>query len=256
MPLEDTGAFWNATIYSPRNSSKGAELSLPVKQGLEPKQYGGFSGQQLAYFFIYEAKKKGKACFQFAEVPVWLAPRIEVCSEALADYARTLAEMSGLEFVRIARSKIMKKQLIELNGERFVLRGRKELLSGRELAFSLRQLAVLCNENEEGIDELLRYISASADVVGSRISSLIDLPTIADRASGLSGEEKRELITKLCPVLNGSYDRVDLSPIGGAKRTGTLQVKFTGLLNNAKVDFYIIDQSVTGMFERRTRVGL
>lgn len=28
------------------------------------------------------------------------------------------------------------------------------------------------------------------------------------------------------------------------------------LLNDPKISFYIIDQSVTGMFERKTRVGL
>ena len=78
MPEEDTGVFWNATIYSPRNPKMGPKLALPVKQGLDPKQFGGFSSQQFAYFFIYEAKKKGKPCFQFAEVPVWLAGRVGV----------------------------------------------------------------------------------------------------------------------------------------------------------------------------------
>ena len=52
MPQEDTGAFWNATIYSPRNPKMGPKLALPVKQGLDPKQFGGFSSQQFAYFFI------------------------------------------------------------------------------------------------------------------------------------------------------------------------------------------------------------
>ena len=61
---------------------------------------------------------------------------------------------------------------------------------------------------------------------------------------------------RLCPVLSGSSDRVDLSCIGGSKRTGTVQVSFTGLLNDPEVSFVIIDQSVTGMFERRTRIGL
>ena len=88
------------------------------------------------------------------------------------------------------------------------------------------------------------------------MARLIGLSTVGDRAASLEVDDRRNLLKALCPVLNGSNDRIDLSLIGGPKRTGTLQVSFTGLLNNAETDFIIIDQSVTGMFERRTRVGL
>lgn len=257
MPQEDTGAFWNATIYSPRNPKMGPKLALPVKQGLDPKQFGGFSSQQFAYFFIYEAKKKGKSCFQFAEVPVWLAGKVGSCPDALAEYAKELAQAAGLEFVRIERAKIYKKQLIELNGERLVLRGKKELLSANELAFTLEELAAFDDAStSEEIDFVLRFISSASSVVGKRVARLLDLSTVGERAASLAIDDKRGLLRALCPVLNGSNDRIDLSLIGGPKRTGTLQVSFTGLLNNADVDFYIVDQSVTGMFERKTRVGL
>lgn len=257
MPQEDTGAFWNATIYSPRNPKMGPKLALPVKQELDPKQFGGFSSQQFAYFFIYEAKKKGKPCFQFAEVPVWLAGKVGSCPDALAEYAEELAQAAGLEFVRIERAKIYKKQLVELNGERLVLRGKKELLSANELAFTLEELAAFDDAStSEEIDFVLRFISSASSVVGKRMARLLDLSTVGERAASLAIDDKRGLLRALCPVLNGSNDRIDLSLIGGPKRTGTLQVSFTGLLNNADVDFYIVDQSVTGMFERKTRVGL
>lgn len=257
MPQEDTGAFWNATIYSPRNPKMGPKLALPVKQGLDPKQFGGFSSQQFAYFFIYEAKKKGKPCFQFAEVPVWLAEKVGSCPDALADYARELAENTGLEFVRIERAKIYKKQLIELNGDRFVLRGKKELLSANELAFTLTELRAFADGSaSEEVDRVLHVVSSAETIVGNRMARLIGLSTVGDRAASLEVDDRRNLLKALCPVLNGSNDRIDLSLIGGPKRTGTLQVSFTGLLNNAETDFIIIDQSVTGMFERRTRVGL
>lgn len=257
MPQEDTGAFWNATIYSPRNPKMGPKLALPVKQGLDPKQFGGFSSQQFAYFFIYEAKKKGKPCFQFAEVPVWLAEKVGSCPDALADYARELAENAGLEFVRIERAKIYKKQLIELDGERFVLRGKKELLSANELAFTLTELRAFADGSaSEEVDRVLHVVSSAETIVGNRMARLIGLSTVGDRAASLGVDDRRNLLKALCPVLNGSNDRIDLSLIGGPKRTGTLQVSFTGLLNNAETDFIIIDQSVTGMFERKTRVGL
>ena len=49
---------------------------------------------------------------------------------------------------------------------------------------------------------------------------------------------------------------VDLSAADGSKFSGCIQPNYSKLLNDPKTNFYIIDQSVTGMFERRTRVGL
>lgn len=256
MPQEDTGAFWKATIYSPRDPKMGPKLALPTKQELDPKQYGGFSSQQFAYFFIYEAKKKGKPTFQFSQVPVWLAARIDADPSALDEYARELAENEGLEYVGITRSKIYKKQLIEVDGERLILRGKKELISAREVAIDQEGQRAILGDPDCSIEAVLAQLSASTKIVGTRISRLIELESIAERSKGLSYEDKVRLVKNLCPVLNGSCDRIDLSCIGGPKRTGTLQVVFTKLLNESKTPFYIVDQSVTGMFERRTRVGL
>ena len=256
MPQEDTGAFWKATIYSPRDPKMGPKLALPTKQELDPKQYGGFSSQQFAYFFIYEAKKKGKPAFRFSQVPVWLAARIDADPSALDEYACELAENEGLEYVGITRSKIYKKQLIEVDGERFLLRGKRELLSAGQIAFSQLEQKAILGEGAGEVDAVLRKVSLSSRVVGSRIARMLALESIAEKAGKLDPEGKLVLVRSLCPVLNGSYDRVDLSCVGGSKRTGTLYVAFSKILNDPKTPFYIVDQSVTGMFERRTRVGL
>ena len=119
MPTEDSGAFWDATIYSPRDPKMGGKLSLSLKKSLGVELYGAYSRQQFAYFFIYEARdRKGAATFRFSQVPVWLASRILSSKGSLEEYARNLASSEGLEFVRIQRSKILKKQLLEIDGER------------------------------------------------------------------------------------------------------------------------------------------
>ena len=56
--------------------------------------------------------------------------------------------------------------------------------------------------------------------------------------------------------LNAKANAVDLSGIGGGKAAGRLQPNYSKMLSDPKTDFVIIDQSVTGMFERRTRIGL
>ena len=268
MPQEDSGAFWKATIYSPRDPKMGPKLALATKQGLDPKRYGGFSSQQFAYFFIYEAKKKDKPTFRFSQVPVWLAARIEAHAGALDDYARGLAEDEGLEYVGITRSKIYKKQLIEVDGERFFITGKKAMLNATEIAFSIDECAVLQS-----------YISTKGENIPLCFSSCVDVQDIILRIfaaqqhatklfrqlglnekktafEALEEDSKLEIILRILSLINGAVGMADLREIGGSKFAGYLQPNYSKLLNDPKTSFYIIDQSVTGMFERRTRVGL
>lgn len=257
MPQEDTGAFWKATIYSPRDPKMGPKLVLATKQGLDPKQYGGFSSQQFAYFFVYEAKKKGKPTFRFSQVPVWLAARIEANPGALDEYARGLAKDEGLEYVDITRSKIYKKQLIEVGGERFFITGKKEMRNAVEIAFSIDELAMLEGLSAGiSIDALLDHFDPLTCSATARLMNQIKIHELLENCSSLSDVEKMMFVKRVLMLVNGSMNMVDLSFVGGSKYSGCIQPNYTKLLNDSKTSFYIIDQSVTGMFERKTRVGL
>ena len=72
----------------------------------------------------------------------------------------------------------------------------------------------------------------------------------------MSEESALALLKGLVTLYNGNNRVVDLSKLGGPAMAGAMVVNFAKLLSDPNVNFYIIDQSVTGMFERRTRVGL
>ena len=269
MPQEDTGTFWDATIYSPRDPKKGSKLALSVKRGLDPKQYGGFSNQQFAYFFIYEAKKKGETCFQFARVPVQLVSRIEVCPETLTDYARNLAKASKLDFVCIIRPKILKKQLIELDKDRLFITGGEEVRNARELFVEREALQTICwardfvaqerplpVEFDEKANHLLEILVTRSTMIAEGLMNKIPQVTNDANIRALDVEDKARLLLQFLAIVNGSNRQIDLTKIGGAKTAGQYKVTFSKELNDPKTNFFIIDQSVTGMFERKTRVGL
>ena len=266
MPMEDTGAFWNATVYSPRDPKMGPKLALPLKKGLDPKKYGGFSSQQFAYFFVYEARdKKGKQVFRFAEVPVWLASQIESDKTALERYATGLAEAEKLKFVRIERAKILKKQLIEIDGDRFILTGKKEMRNGRELALSQEEtlnLIVAGDENASlddrgnASDAVFDAIVRQGDEIGLRLYKQLKIAEIAEHYRSVGADAKVGAVMSLLSSINASSNMVNLSMVGGSKYAGNLQPNYSNLLSDPETNFVIIDQSVTGMFERRTRIGL
>lgn len=261
MPQEDTGAFWDATIYSPRDPKKGPNLSLALKKGLDPQVYGGYSTQKSAFFFIYEARdKKNRRVFRFAEVPVWLAPRLGDGEDALFEYAKTIAEADGLECVGVQRAKIMKKQLVEINGERFFVTGKREMRNATQVAVSVNGAASLSEHGslrsrQLASDAFARLLDAVA-LCAPRLSRQVKLDEIRMNLNALSCEDAVEVLLRILSLTNGSANMVDLTLVGGSKYSGSLQPSYSKLLSDPETDFYIIDQSVTGMFERRTRVGL
>ena len=134
------------------------------------------------------------------------------------------------------------------------------MANAKELAFTQDEMLAIKNVLEcpaQDNDAFERAI----DIVANRIEargnermktfvgglSLVELVMLDD--------SKRKDILKgiLLAFRGGSAARpVDLSSIGGAKNAFRLRPARNALPE----DFYIIDQSVTGMFERRTRVGL
>lgn len=255
MPEETSGAFWDATIYSPRGKMK---LSLPLKEGLDPSKYGGYSSEKYAYFFCYYAKdKKGKRIIDFAPVPVSRAAGGQVDIEA---FGREVAEERGYAFESIARAKIAVKQLIEVDGCRLFITGADQVRSAVPLAFSQEETRLV-----GGLLSGFSFEAHEYDLMFERLLSgirsfdgrLYDNLRLNDRAAAFTslGNDEKELIIKgLIALSSASSNMADMRPIGGAKTAGQLKIVFRNVLSNQGITF--IDQSVTGMFERKTYIGL
>lgn len=255
MPEETSGAFWDATIYSPRGKMK---LSLPLKEGLDPSKYGGYSSEKYAYFFCYYARdKKGKRIIDFAPVPVSRAAGGQVDIEA---FGREVAEERGYAFESIARAKIAVKQLIEVDGCRLFITGADQVRSAVPLAFSQEETRLV-----GGLLSGFSFEAHEYDLMFERLLSgirsfdgrLYDNLRLNDRAAAFTslGNDEKELIIKgLIALSSASSNMADMRPIGGAKTAGQLKIVFRNVLSNQGITF--IDQSVTGMFERKTHIGL
>ncbi len=266
MPYEDTGKFWDATVYSPRDAKMGPKLALPLKEGLDPQQFGGFSSQQFAYFFVYEAvkPKKNQSLFKFEAVPVWLASKISGDPGALEVYAKELAEAEGLEFVHIVRAKLLKRQLIEIDDDRLIITGLKEVRSGIELGFTAKELSLIENllsnrvseDDAKAVDELFSVICRRLSSYSLKLAKQLKLDTYRDAFYAATLEQKSAVFSGVLRIANGNDRVVNLSSVGGSANAGAMKMTGGKLLSDPSVNFSVVDQSVTGMFERKTRVGL
>lgn len=266
MPREDTGAFWDDTIYSPHDPKKKDQLKLPLKKGLDPRRYGSFSREQFAYFFIYEGIKKGKRTLAFAPVPVSIAASLVANASALEEHARQLADEGGVEFSRIVRSKIYKDQLIELEGSRLYITGKEEVRNGREVALDLEGLDIVrrivdesaahaCGPlSDEELAEAFLWISASLSRYSPRLAKAVSIGAWDDAFYAASHADKEHVIRELLAIASAKKNAIDLTSVGKSKYSGQMGITFSKELNGSGICF--IDQSVTGMFERRTHIGL
>ena len=261
MPEITSGAFWDATIYSPKGSAK--KLSLPLKKGLDPDKYGSYSREQFAYFFVYKALKKGKPTLVFAPVPVSVAAGISVNPDRLAEYARHLADCSGVEFLSIVRRELPKYQLIELNGTKLYLTGSAEARNAVELALNLREIGILKHiiekDNAIGLEErssLLQSLVAGVKAYSPELFEKLGIRDAITRFSELSTEQQDDVVIAIVRIASAATNTVDLSSVGASKFAGRFRPSFSKELNSKSSSFVVIDQSVTGMFERRQHLGL
>lgn len=143
--------------------------------------------------------------------------------------------------------------------------GAEEARNGRELAFAFGELALikqlvegreLSNDGDRQLCEIWSRLIDLGNRMGSRLASRLNLSSHKERFNNLDNKSKSEIILGIIKIINATSNVVNLFAIGGAKNTGQMKLTYSKLLSDSNVDFYIIDQSVTGMFERRTRIGL
>lgn len=259
MPEETSGAFWDQMIYSPRDTKKN--MTLPLKKGLDPKKYGSYSREQYAYFFIYKALKKGKQVLEFAPVPVSVAAEVKQDSNALRVFANRLAEDAGFEFVEIVRPKIYKYQLIEMDGSRLYLTGKKEARNGVQFALDVRETVIAqavfggkCDDIS-ALDDLFFVVVESLSKYSPKLFSALKIDEWKDKFFALDAKEKSNVIRSIFAIGNGKVNMIDLVVVGSGKFIGNMRFTYGNILTKES-GITFVDQSITGMFERRTHVGL
>lgn len=266
MPVEDTGAFWDATIYSPRHPKNSPVLAL--KKELPPERYGGYSREQFAYFCVYEAQRevKGKMemCLEYIGVPISIAASLKSGQEALTQYLKGDAESKCLSFTRLVRDKIYKDQLIEIKGERFYIRGNKQINNATQISLTGAMYDLFVDMAQEpplelsdsDYEKLFLEIRRKFNLHGKRLSQQLHLDSeeLREAFNGVLSAEKRRVLQELVLILNGKKNMVDLSTVGRSKAVGNMLITPKKEMMDPANAFTFIDQSVTGMFERRTRI--
>jgi CRISPR-associated endonuclease Csn1 len=261
MLEEQTGAFWDETVYSPRDTKDGKNLSMPLKQAgtegyLDPRTYGGPNNVRQAYFFLFAAKdKKGRTKYFFEGVPIYRAQAIkaDASGAALRAYAQEIATANGCADVTILREKVLFGQRIRLGDTELMIRGRSNgrnwALPVREMVFSWEELqAILSAPAGTSRGGAFEKIISTIELTCPRLAAMLNLREYFEKALDLETDQWGKLIWGIIQIASGSQQKINLKCLGGAENAGMMALAVAKFIP----DITWIDQSVTGIFEKRT----
>ena len=258
MPEEGTGAFWDANPLSPRDPSNRSKIH--IKKELPPEKYGSYSSEQYAFFSIYKGICEGNEEYGLFPVPIHIAQAFANDPSVLREYAERQLENKAFDSVVFIRPCLFKKQLLVIDGTEVILTGREEVRCAIQTALSLEEMQIVkqiaegCSTKPDERERVFFAITRSLICYSAYLAKKIGIEEWKSSFSSLSEEDQKGLILGLLDITCAKTNHIDLRCIGKAKTAGQQKVSFQKVLNTKGME--IIDQSITGMFEKRTHVGL
>ena len=261
---EQTGAFYNQTLYSPND--KKVKAVIPLKDNMPVEKYGGYSGENKAYFTIYSyMDKKGRKQIGLIGVPVKVEYDIKNKKTTLIKYIKSIiGDSSNIEIIR---PKILKYQeYLDENGEPVALLSDSEIKTNKQLVVvpEINRLIYIMNQEKITEEEKQEVEAQIENVYNFLLEKMKDEYKIFTSIYvKLNNIETRELFKKLeyqdkVSTINGIIDLMhkgqgNLTKLKQGDRAGRKSGKAfrTEALNNMT----FIDKSVTGMYERRYKVN-
>ena len=180
--------------------------------------------------------------------------------QALEDYARELARQKGLVFECIRKRKVFKYQQIIIGDSRLYVTGKKEVRNACQFAFARDETALIerlgrggaCSDRE--MLDVLHVLQEKYARFAPRLAQQMRVLELEDSFVKADPADRCAVLVSLVTIAAAHTNMIDLSSVGGSKYAGCMNVSFSKELSSDGIVF--VDSSVTGMFERRYRIGL
>lgn len=278
MAYIEMGAFWDQTLYSPHD--KKPENLIPIKKNLDTHKYGGYSSKKYAFFFVYSLQgSKNNKEYHLLGLPIAKLAEATHNTTGKIDMSRLIQLEKQLITahhapIQIVQPIVYKNQLIEFDGRREIITGNEERRNAWELAFKQQHMRLLkmwngdlkgkYREKKEDVDEdcllnemfdlILEKTAHYAPVLHNRLLHIVnananDYSRIETRFAAINDQNvKKGVLFNIISNANANKNKVDLTDIGGSANFGVIK--------DQPKQFDIIEQSVTGMFEKRIHIGV
>ncbi|WP_312908602.1 type II CRISPR RNA-guided endonuclease Cas9, partial [Tissierella praeacuta] len=257
---EQTGKFYDETIYA-HNHPKA---KIPIKKGLDPKKYGGYSGVQNAYYVVIEYMKGKKKIRKMISIPISEAQSFQ--KTGLDDYIAQLENIDDVSTLRILKNNIKRYQLIEYQGQNVYLINEGEQQNAtqlivddkyKEMLYKISENKIVSAEKDKDYYEkiMIEFFDYFVEKLVNYYPLYIDLAkNIKESRKDFIGYEFNEKVRFIRELLLITQAK---SSYGKFKSFNT-KIKNDDAGRIRKVwkieDVIFIDRSITGLFERRYKL--
>lgn len=263
MLEEGTGAFYNQTLYSPKEKPV-----IPLKNNKKAEKYGGYSGVQKAYCTIYGyINNKNEKEYQLVGIPIQISYEIKEGKQTLENYIKnTYLRDKQYSNFKIIRNKILiNQEYLDENNEPMRLCSDVEIRANKELVVNskMAEIIYLMNLEENRLDDkqkeklnkgylelfdyLLKKLKNEYKIFSSICEKLINNYS---KFENLEKQNKKAVINGLIDLMEtgqGNLKAIGLTEREGRKSGQNFKTK-------RLLEMAFMDKSVTGMYERRYKI--
>ena len=274
MPLEGKGGLFDQNIM------KKGKGQVPLK-GDSPisniEKYGGYNKASIAYMMLVQAEEKGKPVYLLESIPNYVKNKLTSDKERQEYCVRTwTVQGSKYRNPQILIPKVRIQSLFEIDGfkahisgktdDRFVMRNAQELCMDNALAGVLKNVLKFIHRKTVQKDAAITEYDGFSDdntlalydffvdklsssIYGKKFATQADfLRQSKDKFMNLPLEERCEVLGSILHLFQCNAVLSDFHLLGGSRQAGRIYLK-----KNIKAQdhVYLIEQSVTGFFEKR-----
>lgn len=274
MPLEGKGGLFDQNIMKKGKGQVPLKGDSPIS---DIGKYGGYNKASIAYMMLVQAEEKGKPVYLLESIPNYVKNKLISDKERQAYCVRTwTAQGNKYRNPQILIPKIRIQSLFEIDGFKvhisgktgnlFVMRNAQELCMDNALAGVLKNVLKFIHRKTVQKDAAItEYDGVSDDntlalydffvdklsssIYGKKFATQADfLRQSKDKFMNLPLEERCEVLGSILHLFQCNAVLSDFHLLGGSRQAGRIYL-------NKKIKVqdhvYLIEQSVTGFFEKR-----
>lgn len=274
MPLEGKGGLFDQNIMKKGKGQVPLKGDSPVS---DIEKYGGYNKASIAYMMLVQAEEKGKPVYLLESIPNYVKNKLTGDKERQEYCVRTwTVQGSKYRNPQILIPKVRIQSLFEIDGFKahisgktgnlFVMRNAQELCMDITLARVLKNVLKFIHRKTVQKDAAItEYDGVSDDntlalydffvdklsssIYGKKFATQADfLRQSKDKFTNLPLEERCEVLGSILHLFQCNAVLSDFHLLGGSRQAGRI---YLNKKIKAQDHVYLIEQSVTGFFEKR-----
>lgn len=274
MPLEGKGGLFDQNIMKKGKGQVPLKGDSPIS---DIEKYGGYNKASIAYMMLVQAEEKGKPVYLLESIPNYVKNKLTSDKERQEYCVRTwTVQGSKYRNPQILIPKVRIQSLFEIDGFKahisgktgnlFVMRNAQELCMDITLAGVLKNglkfihrktvqkdaaITEYDGVSDDNTSELYDFFvdKLSSSIYGKKFATQADfLRQSKDKFTNLPLEERCEVLGSILHLFQCNAVLSDFHLLGGSRQAGRI---YLNKRIKAQDHVYLIEQSVTGFFEKR-----